>query len=736
MRFKLLILFIICCSITHSQILDKSYYLLDSLDQSKINPSDLKILNAELKNYNTSTNDTVKLNALSVIVENCFDEKIWSKYNLIMLKIAREKQKQNNGKELIFFKGKEALAINNIGYYFFNYTIFTDSALHYYKIGMKLNEEIANYNNLVVSYSNVANVYQIKGDLIKAMELYNKALSYYDKVSDKTGITSSLNNLSNIYLYLNDTDQSILNLKKCFILAQFSHDKNMKAHVLHNIGVLSQRKNYNEALQSVKSSLTLRKEIGDKKGIAQSLLALATLADIKNNYGLMQQYLDEAKPIIDEINNPFLPGLYYRELGQLNQSIGNAEKGLLYYTKALTIFEKNNSTNEILEMLRNAITLCGQNPKFKLTKLDFYEKFYKYEKLQNKTAAQKISMQQKYENQIKIKDTEYKAEQEIKDEKNRSEKRKQQYITLGITSILIISLIFSYFIFKALKLNREKTEVINQQKIIVEQQKHLVEEKQKEIIDSINYSKRIQNSFLPSKTEFSDAFPNSFIIYQPKDIVSGDFYWMMDSKNYPSIKNNFKGIAVADCTGHGVPGAMLSMLGSSILNQAILESSVQSPSDILNFLNSELKKNLRSNNNEIIRDGMDISCCMIFSDTLLMKFTGANNPCWIIRENKIVELKATKQAVTASKEDDVLPFSSTEIQLFKNDLVVLFTDGYADQFGGPKGKKFKYAQLEKILLESSQLSAQEQQVFIQNKFNFWKGSLEQVDDVCIIGIRI
>jgi serine phosphatase RsbU (regulator of sigma subunit) len=161
-----------------------------------------------------------------------------------------------------------------------------------------------------------------------------------------------------------------------------------------------------------------------------------------------------------------------------------------------------------------------------------------------------------------------------------------------------------------------------------------------------------------------------------------------------------------------------------------------SSANLLDFLNSELKKNLRSKSNEIIRDGMDIGCCIIFNDTLKMQFSGANNPCWIIRENTIIELKANKQAVTAAIEENAQSFTLTEFQLQKNDQIFLFTDGYADQFGGPKGKKFKYKQLEKTLIESTIYSAHEQKNYILNKFSEWKGDLEQVDDVCIVGLRI
>jgi serine phosphatase RsbU (regulator of sigma subunit)/tetratricopeptide (TPR) repeat protein len=728
MRSLLLIIFLSQFLGGRAQQLDKNYYLLDSLDRSKISESDMKVLDIQMKNYVNAKNDTTRLLALSRIVEECYDEKIWTRYNTMMLKIAREKQKGSTGMDLKFYRQSEALGLNNIGYYFFNHTSHIDSAEHYYKLGLEINEDIQSYNNMVVSYSNLANVYQNNGKLLNALELYLKALSYEQQASDKTGIMAALNNISNIYLYLNDTTQALLYLKRGFLVAQKLEDKNMKAHVLHNMGILLAPRNYHEGLRSLQESLQLRKEIGDKKGIAQTLIGLSGFANEQFDHELADRYLKEAEPIIKELKNPLLLGLFYRTRSDAAKTRKDWEGAIPDFLKAVECLKEANAVNDLLETIKGDISLFDE-PKYRQKKLELIELYYNLSKIQNKNSTQRAALKLQYESQLKLKDTEYRAEQQLREEKVRSEKRKQSFITTGIGIILLITVVFCFFIFKALKANREKTKVIDKQK-------HLVEEKQKEIIDSINYSKRIQNSFIPSDDEFSAIFPNSFVIYKPKDIVSGDFYWMLDTSNYPSIKRNLKAIAVADCTGHGVPGAMLSMLGASILNQAILENSVQSPADILNFLNMELKKNLRSKNNEIIRDGMDIACCLFDKDTLKMQFAGASNPCWILRDGKVIELKADKHPVTASVNEEYGSFTNKEFQLQTGDMVILFTDGFADQFGGPRGKKFMYSRLEKLIASSASLSASEQKEFLTKDFDDWKGQLDQVDDVCLMGIRI
>jgi PAS domain S-box-containing protein len=264
----------------------------------------------------------------------------------------------------------------------------------------------------------------------------------------------------------------------------------------------------------------------------------------------------------------------------------------------------------------------------------------------------------------------------------------------------------------------------------------LVSEKNKEITDSINYARRIQYGILPNDDDLKKCFDDYFVLYQPKDIVSGDFYWAISTTSSVT-SDKLSIIAAADCTGHGVPGAFMSMLGYTLLNQTIKNPDINSPSDVLNFLNTELPKNLRSYEQDIsIRDGMDISLCAIDFAKMKLFFSGANNPCWIMRKNSITKLKADKQAISASIDMEKKGFFTQQFDLQKGDCIYLFTDGFADQFGGPKGKKFKYKQLEELLSVNSDKPLAQQKQILQNEFNAWKGNLEQVDDVLIIGINI
>ncbi|HWY12015.1 MAG TPA: SpoIIE family protein phosphatase, partial [Bacteroidia bacterium] len=279
--------------------------------------------------------------------------------------------------------------------------------------------------------------------------------------------------------------------------------------------------------------------------------------------------------------------------------------------------------------------------------------------------------------------------QELKLREEQATNKQQKQLSYFLYGGLGILLVFGLFIYNRYQLT-------NKQKSIIAFQKHLFEEKNKEIMDSINYAVRIQKGILPSESDFKNTFKNSFIYFKPKDIVSGDFYWFISIVD-DSINKNIAVFAAADCTGHGVPGAFMSMLNNTLLNQTVYNSVINSPADALNFLNKELPKNLKSFDlNSTIKDGMDIAICLIDFNSKTLKFAGANNPCWIVRNNSLIELKPLKQAITATEEYDKAVFTDEIFSFQKEDSIYLFTDGYSDQFGGPKGKKFKHKQLKEL----------------------------------------
>ena len=288
------------------------------------------------------------------------------------------------------------------------------------------------------------------------------------------------------------------------------------------------------------------------------------------------------------------------------------------------------------------------------------------------------------------------------------------------------------------KLIEQKHAIEIEQKLEIQSQKDVLENKNIEITSSLRYAKRLQEALLPPKNILNDLFDeNYFVVYKPRNIVCGDFYWARRINTTPieGKSRNYALIAVADCTGHGVPGAFMSLLGSNFLHQSATEKNINSPASALNYLNDKIITTLNSRYGEEIRDGMDISFVAIDYEHNEMAYAGANNSVYIVRNSSLIELKSNKQAI-GNLTDIVAPYTNNKFELQKNDCIYLFTDGYADQFGGPKGKKFMRKQFEKTLIEASNKPINEQKQFVEDAFYNWKGDLEQVDDICVIGIKI
>ncbi len=277
----------------------------------------------------------------------------------------------------------------------------------------------------------------------------------------------------------------------------------------------------------------------------------------------------------------------------------------------------------------------------------------------------------------------------------------------------------------------ERTREINMQKLEIE-------EKSNEILSSIRYAKRIQEALLPPAQVMDKLFKNYFIFYEPRDIVSGDFYWASSVNTTLSGNSNkqLSLLAVADCTGHGVPGAFMSLIGTNFLKQSLTEPSINSPAQALDFVNQKIIHTLNQQWGENrVRDGMDISLIAIDYTAKKLQFSGANNSLYIVRKGELTVLEADKQAI-GSVSEEINNFNNHYFQLVPGDCIYLFTDGYADQFGGEKGKKLMYKKFRDILVQISSLPIMEQQKKLQQEFLQWKGSYEQIDDVCVVGIKV
>jgi serine phosphatase RsbU (regulator of sigma subunit) len=301
---------------------------------------------------------------------------------------------------------------------------------------------------------------------------------------------------------------------------------------------------------------------------------------------------------------------------------------------------------------------------------------------------------------------------------------------LILYSVLVIAFVFllvksqTISLIKIRKLLKDKERALN----LLEEQKAELEFREKNLTDSLIYAQRIQEALLPSEVYFRKHFEDSFIFFRPKDIVSGDFFWIGE-------KDDKIFVVAADCTGHGVPGALMSMIGLEIIEKTINEDNIGTPSMILNILNKGLEKTFKSEKNigTIIRDGMDIGLCVIDKKHKKMRFAGAYFPLYLIRDNALTEFKGDK--IIIGMNDECLPYTDHEIDLRKEDIFYVFSDGYADQFGGSENRKFMYRRFRYLLLTIHRFPVCDQKSILEENIRTWMGRNVQVDDMLVIGFR-
>lgn len=604
------------------------------------------------------------------------------------------------------------------------------SAKTYCDEAIALGEKLKFNKGLGLSYKVKGILHDEKGEYTEAVNAYIKSLSYYTKIKDKQGVARTeanigivlrkqkkdkeaityfrrsyqffkgnrppfeVNILSNIgiaYMNLNENDSSFFYQKKAFDLMEANHLE--IDHIYGNLGLAYIKlNNYERAEPLVKKCLNMKKAEGnDPPSIAVWCQNLANIYTHNNRNKEAIKLLEESAQLIGDAKYTYEATYTYNCLVQA--------------------YEKEND-------LKNAF-------KYQKILLSIKDSIYDAD-----NSKQIDELKEKYETDKK--ETEIKlltADKVIQDEAL----QKNKIIIYAVSGLLILLLFFAVFVIRSnrekQKTNKEllvKNTLIETQKKEVEHQKEMVDEKQKEIIDSITYAKRLQDAILPSDNFVNTYVPENFILYKPKDIVAGDFYWA------ETIRDLFF-IAAADSTGHGVPGALVSVVCSNALNRSVKEFHLTEPGKILDKTRELVLETFEKSSSDV-KDGMDISLLCIDLKTKQVTWSGANNPLWYIEENTLKEIKADKQPI--GKTERPQPFTTHPITCSPGTLFYLFTDGYADQFGGPNGKKFKYNQLSALLSHNASFPMNQQHDILLQSFNDWKGQLEQVDDVCMIGIRL
>ena len=598
-----------------------------------------------------------------------------------------------------------------------------DLEMDYYKKSITLFKEIGDENSIATTYFNMASAYGDQGDIPKGLEYNHLALASFEKMGDKKGIALVFNNLAGFYMDQEENEKAKEYLLKALEIRLKLNNKGDIAESYNNVGHFYDKKmgDLKLGLSYYKKSNEMFTELNDKRGIAFSL----------HNMGSIYSRSGDTTKALEA---------YYRAI-EIKESVNNIEGLPSTLMTIANILAKQNKINEAEKLLNRSLQI-GQSMNSPETISSsaillkkIYQKQNKFEKalemfelykLMRDTIFNQTNRKAAYKAQLKYdfnkRETELKAEQEKENLLAESKQQKQKYIIWSVIGGIVIVGFFLVIIFNKLQLTKK-------QKNIIEEQKGLVEEQQKEIIDSINYAKRIQYALLASNNLLNNNLEDYFIYFKPKNVVSGDFYWATQTPD------GFIFI-LGDCTGHGVPGAFMSLLNISKLNQTINENKITSPDLILNNVRKEIIQSLNPDGTIIeSKDGMDAVICKLDIKNLKLQYAAANNPFYIIRNNELKICEADKMPVGVGHDDNKL-FTLKEIELKKNDMIYMFSDGYADQFGGPKGKKFMYKKLNELLLSINTKPTAEQKTLIIKTINDWRGDLEQVDDISVVGIRV
>ena len=628
-----------------------------------------------------------------------------------------------------------------------------EKAIDYYQKSLKVSETLGDKETNVKILNKMANVYYENKELDKSIEFYEKSAKTGKEIGNDKKVAESLNNIGVLYSNMGNLDKAEKYLKQSMTYYDKTNDKMAKSLSLNNLGNVNfESKQLDKALDYYEQSLKIKEELKYFIGVATSLHNIGAVQFEMNDINKAVEYFKKSNKIAIEMNDKKLMSRNYKYLTDVcikKNDYKGAYECYQNYAKANFVIEGDESrlVNEMItddNQLSDATQI--QNLKIEVQKQKVLAQF---------EASRNVL-------QLNLKNLEI--------EKGKQEIAKQRQLLYSALIGFIIILSFSIMLFrlyvqkkKANVLLAVKNEEILQQKEEIEAQRdeievqrdYVVKQRDKisfqkqEITDSIVYAGLIQTAILPPTSYMNELLNNFFVYYKPRDIVSGDFYWTTN-------KGDKTIVVVADCTGHGVPGAFMSMLGISSLNEIVNKTKELDAAHILNQLRDHIVDALHQKGDNKSRDGMDISISVFDEDFTNLQFAGAYNPVYIIRnadnntleENLILqeictanndkynlfEIKADKMPV--SIYDNMSPFVNKEFKLVKGDAIYMFSDGYSDQFGGPEEKKFKAKQFKHLLLESQEKSMDNQMEAINKAHLDWKGNTHQIDDILVVGIKI
>lgn len=622
-------------------------------------------------------------------------------------------------------------ALNTQGASFF-YKGQLRNALGYFERCLELRIELGDKNKIGSVYNNIGVIYQSMGNYEKSLENLNKSLIMREQINELYGIANCHSNIGEIYTDQGNFDKAMVSLRKSLkIFKQLSLNSkknNVKvdaglAECYTRIGLLYQTQElYNNAIINYNKTISLSKKNNDKHQLATVWFYIAQLYESQKLHSKSYDYYKKSYDKFNEKGDLLNAARSLSSIGYvcfLESDYRNAiEKSL----NAKKLFSKVNS---IRGLDKTALTLydCYReigNTKKALENFELY--ILIKDSLANMDGIEKEKQREFHEQYVleKQADSIKHADEIIL---HQAEAKSQKQRTNGFALIAVIVVLSLVLLFRQFK-------KVNSQKSTIESQHKKLNETYNEITDSINYAKRIQDALMTSSGYMKDVIPKSFVFFKPKDVVSGDFYWV-----YKSPKGHIF-FTVVDCTGHGVPGAFMSMIGNSFLNEIIIENKIEDTAEILNNMREQIIKALKQEGvSSDSKDGMDMAICKYDPKKKTVQYSGAYNPLLHISKSEVNYIKGDSQPV-AYFIGEQTPFTYNEVKVKKGDMLYIYSDGYQDQFGGSKGKKYMAVKFRKFLLSLAELPSDEQKQKIGEEFQSWKGNQDQIDDICVMGVRV
>lgn len=654
-------------------------------------------------------------------------------------------------------------ALNNMGLVY-DYKGENNHAFKYYNESLILERKAGNKEGIMNGTINIGTLHQKLGDYTKAIEKFNEALAIAKEINHEYGMAICMNNIGEVHHLQGNYDKALDYFKESLRLDKKRGDKDDIAISLMNIGDVNiNLGNYNKALDYLNQAYEISREIGDQSNVAKSLTSIGLLFVKQQQYRAALHKFQESLDIHMKLGEEDQVSYDLIKIGEIYYRLKKYSDAELQVLKGLRIAQRFGTKEDIKDASKLLSDIYSKTGKYK----NAYENhvLYKqmYDSIFTMESKNKLSaIESKYELERK--------EQEIERQNETIEQQRTQQLILMLSFIAVlfavVVAIVAYFRIRKSKniidyqrreilesneelrqINEElraTIETVNSQKEEIETQRDRIEGANEELTASIRYAKYIQTAILPHGRIRDKLLQNHFVLLLPKNIVSGDFYWITEI-------NNKTIVAVADSTGHGVPGAFMSMLGMSFLNDVINKERVQEPGQILFRLREEVVKALHQKGTPgEARDGMDVALCSIDYNSMKLQFAGANNPLYVVRKqdlppvsgadsssfnDKILyEIKGNKTTIAYSNTME--PFDNVDVELLEGDSVYMFSDGFADQFGGKSGKRYKYEKFKELLVKNCDLDLEIQRQMLENEFVKWKESYEQIDDVLVMGIKM